>query len=180
MAKCGVPMGIPKNETEVAKCGVRIGGRLGLIRHSSIVIRHFQRRCMMAKDIDRICDKYEYKLRDGRTASRSDQDRERQAEGYRRGAARNEEVRSAVAAVISRVGVSTIWWAFYYDFGRTLARLKARDGSPESLHSEARMQLEVWVARGLVREVLEQVARECFELDLTGPIPTLAQPPERA
>jgi len=134
----------------------------------------------MAKDIDRVCEKYEFKLRTGRMPTRVDNDREKQVEGFRRGTAKNEEVRSAVAEVISRIGVSTITWPFYYDFGRTLAALRDRSGSPEVHLKEARMQLELWVSRGLNRTVLEAIGRECFELDLTGPIPTLAETPERA
>jgi len=133
----------------------------------------------MAKDIDRVCEKYEFKLRTGRMPTRVDNDREKQIEGFRRGTAKNEEVRSAVAEVISRIGVSTIMWPFYYDFGRTLAALRDRSGSPEVHLKEARMQLELWVSRGLNRTVLEAIGRECFELDLTGPIPTLAESPER-
>ena len=132
----------------------------------------------MAKDIDRVCEKYEYKLRTGRMPTRVDNDREKQIEGFRRGAAKNEEVRSAVAEVISRIGVPTITWPFYYGFGRTLAALPNRSGSPEVHLKEARMQLELWVSRGLNRTVLEAVGRECFELDLTGPIPTLAESPK--
>jgi hypothetical protein len=129
----------------------------------------------MAKDIDRICEKYELKLRAGRMATRVDCDRDRQVEAFRRGAEQNEAVRAAVASVLSRAGVTTIWWTYYYDFGRKLAALKARVLAHDVLRLEARMQLEVWVSRGLVRTVLEEIGRDCFELDLTGPIPTLAQ-----
>jgi hypothetical protein len=129
---------------------------------------------MMAKDIDRVCEKYEVKLMTGRSLARSDDDRRRQVEKFRQSTARYEEVRKAVAAVLCREGICTIWWPYYYNFGRKLEWLRNRIGSPEVLRTEARMQLEVWVARGLVRPVLEAIAREYFELDLTGPIPTLA------
>jgi hypothetical protein len=128
---------------------------------------------MMAKDIDRVCEKYELKLRTGKMPGRGDGDRERQVESYRRCAERNEALRSAVAAVLSRVGVCTIWWTSYYDFARKAARQVVRIGSPDVLRLEARMQLEVWVSRGLDRAVLEAIGREVFELDLTGPIQPL-------
>jgi len=131
----------------------------------------------MAKDVERICEKYELKLRTGKMPERVDGDRAGQIESFRRGAERNEAVRSAVAQVLSRVGICTIWWPYYYGFGRRLARLVGRVGSPDVLRLEARMQLEVWVARGLERSVLEQIGREVFELDLTGPIAPLAQTP---
>jgi len=128
----------------------------------------------MAKDIERVCEKYELKLRTGKMPGRVNGDRAGQVEAYRRAQVNNELVRRAVAAVLGRAGVETIWWVFYYDFGRRLARLAARIGSPDVLRQEARMQLEVWVARGLVRSVLEEIGRECFELDLGGPVPSFA------
>ena len=133
----------------------------------------------MPKSIDSICQKYELKLRTGRMPVRVDSDPERQVEAFRRALVSNEAVRSAVAKVLCREGVCTIWWVGFYAYSRKLARLKAHIGSPDVLREEARMQLEVWAARGLVRTVLEMVAQEVFELDLTGPIPTLAQTPER-
>ena len=129
----------------------------------------------MPKSIDQICQKYELKLRTGRMPVRVDSDPKRQVEAYRRALVSNEAVRSAVATVLCREGVCTIWWVGFYAYARKLACLKAHIGSPDVLRVEARMQLEVWAARGLDRVVLEKVARECFELDLTGPIPTLAQ-----
>jgi hypothetical protein len=128
----------------------------------------------MAKDIDRVCQKYEIKLQSGRSSARSDQDRARQVELFRQGVSRYEEVRKAVAAVLSREGISTIWWPFYYNFGRKLEWLRNRIGSPDVLRTEARMQLELWVVRGLVRSVLETIGRECFELELTGPVSPIA------
>lgn len=128
----------------------------------------------MAKTIDRICEKYELKLRTGRMPGRVDGDREVQIAAYRRGAERAEALRSAVAAILDREGVPSIYWAYYYDFGRQLAKMKIKDWTLETLLIEARMQLEVWVARGLKRLVLEHVGLECFDLDLTGPLPSLA------
>ena len=128
----------------------------------------------MARDIRRIGDKYEYKLRTGQMPTRRDLDHVRQAEGFRRAVAKYEEVRVGVAAVVSRFGVHSIWWPFYYDFGRTLAAMRDRWDINDVQRKEARMKLELWVSRGLVREVLEAIAYDCFDLTLTGPIPTLA------
>jgi len=133
----------------------------------------------MAKDIDRVCERYEIKLGLGRASLRVDGNREQQVAAFRRAQERDKTMREAVAAVLSTEGVSTIWWAYYYAYGRKLAWLKAHWGETEVMRSEARIQLDVWTARGLVRPVLERIARECFELDLGGPIPTLAQSGER-
>jgi len=127
----------------------------------------------MAKDVDRVCQKYEVKLDMGRASSRGDGDRERQVAAFRRSAEKDKAMREAVAAVLSAEGISTIWWAYYYAFGRKLAWLQAHWGDTMVMRSEALIQLDVWTARGLARPVLERVAREVFEIDLTGPVPIL-------
>jgi len=133
----------------------------------------------MAKDVDRVCERYEIKLGLGRASVRGDGNRELQVAAFRRAQERDKTLREAVAAVLSAEGVSTIWWAYYYAFGRKLAWLKAHWGETEAMRSEARIQLDVWSARGLIRPVLERIATECFELELGGPIPTLVQTGER-
>jgi len=133
----------------------------------------------MAKDVDRVCQKYEVKLDLGRASARVDGDREQQVGAFHRAQEKDKALREAVAAVLSAEGVSTIWWIYYYTFGRKLAKLKAHWGETEAMRSEARIQLDVWSARGLIRPVLERIAKECFELELGGPIPTLAQTGER-
>lgn len=132
----------------------------------------------MARDIGGVCEKYELKLRTGKMPGRLDGDRERQVEAFRRGTERNEALRAAVADVLNSLGVYTIWWPFYYAYSHWVARKVSRVGSPEVLRLEARMQLEVWVARGLERSVLETIGREVFDLDLTGPIQPLARSPD--
>jgi len=125
----------------------------------------------MAKDLDRVCEKYEVKLSLGRASTRVDADRERQVAAFRRSAEQDRALREAVAAVLSAEGISTIWWAYYYAFGRKLARLQAHWGDTMVMRSETLIQLDVWTARGLARPVLERVAREIFEIDLSGPVP---------
>ena len=129
----------------------------------------------MAKDVDRVCEKYEIKLDQGRASSRVDGNREQQVAAFRRSVEKDRTVREAVAAVLSAEGISTIWWSYYYAFGRKLAWLKGHWGETLVMLSEARIQVDVWTARGLVRPVLERIATECFEIDLGGSIPALAQ-----
>ena len=128
----------------------------------------------MAKDVDRICKKYEVKLDLGRASARVDGNREQQVAAFRRSVEKDRTVREAVAAVLSAEGISTIWWSYYYAFGRKLAWLKGHWGETLVMLSEARIQVDVWTARGLVRPVLERIATECFELDLGGSIPAPA------
>ena len=129
----------------------------------------------MGRDIDTVCERYERKLRAGRTLVRRDGDVESQVGAFRKAQETDRDLRARVSELIGNAGVPSIQWLFYYDFARRLSRLARQDVGHDSLVSEARMQLEVWVARGLERSVLEMIGRERFELDLTGPIPTLAQ-----
>ena len=78
----------------------------------------------MAKDVDRICEKYEVKLAIGRASVRVDGNRERQVAAFRRSVENDRIVRAAVSVVLSAEGISTIWWAYYYAFGRKLAWLE--------------------------------------------------------
>jgi len=130
----------------------------------------------MGRDIDAVCERYERKLRAGRTLARRDGDVESQVGAFRKAQETDRDLRAAVSELIGSAGVPSIQWLFYYDFARRVSRLARQDMSVDVRASEARMQLEVWVARGLQRSVLEAIGRECFELDLTGPLPTLAQP----
>ena len=127
----------------------------------------------MGRDIDTVCERYERKLRAGRTLVRRDGDVESQVGAFRKAQETDRDLRASVGELIGSAGVPSIQWLFYYDFARRLSRLARQDISSGSRGTEARMQLEVWVARGLSRSVLETIGRECFELDLTGPIPTL-------
>lgn len=128
----------------------------------------------MGRDIEAVCERYERKLRAGRTLVRRDGDVESQVGAFRKAQETDRDLRASVSQLIGSAGVPSIQWLFYYDFARRVSRLARQEMSHDSLASEARMQLEVWVARGLNRAVLEAIAREGFEMDLTGPIPTLA------
>jgi hypothetical protein len=127
----------------------------------------------MAKTVDRICEKYESKLRAGMMPGRVDGDHERHMAAFRRSVLRSEEIHKAMALVLSDRGVFTIWWPYYEDFTRVLAKQAARLGSPDVLCLAARAELENWVKRGLERSALEAIARDVFSLDLSGPIKPL-------
>jgi len=131
----------------------------------------------MAKTVDRICEKYEAKLRAGMMPGRFDGDHVRHMAAFRRCVAREEEIRKAESVVLSERGVFTIWWPYYHNFTRVLAKQARRLKSPEVLALAARSELEVWVQRGLERPVLEAIASTVFSLDLTGPISPLVESP---
>lgn len=123
----------------------------------------------MAKEVDRVCEKYEIKLGLNQMPSRVDRDQARQVMKYRAAAVKSEELRKAVAATLCRFGVATIWWPYYYDFARTLAGYR-NQGLPEAIQrAEARVRVDLWVSRGLAREVLEAISCECLNMDLCEP-----------
>jgi hypothetical protein len=131
----------------------------------------------MAKTVDRVCEKYELKLRAGMMPARTDGDRERQAEAFRLAVERTEVVRKSTKEVLCSRGVFTIWWPYYDSFARCVAKQVARVESPDVQRLAARSELEVWVDRGLERSVLEAIGREVFDLDLTGQVQPLAGSP---
>jgi hypothetical protein len=72
----------------------------------------------MAKEIDRVCQKYEEKLLTGRSSHRFDQDHQRQVDNFREVQSRSEAVRSAVAAALTLTrgtgpGLQTYWTGYW-------------------------------------------------------------------
>jgi hypothetical protein len=132
----------------------------------------------MAKSVDRMCDKYELKLRMGRIMTRLDGDRAAQVAAFRRYAVQADEKRVAISRLLGREGVFSIWWPHYFSFGRVLTKQLTRMGLTNALRLAARAELENWVGRGLERPVLEKIGLEVFELDLTGPIQPLDGSPK--
>ena len=120
---------------------------------------------------ERVCENYALKLSLGTGASRSDGDIEKQAANYTAGQARISRLRADTAVLLDDEGVPSIVRPYYYDF---VLRLAKRDSELVSEHArrvEGRLQLELWAARGLSRNLLAHIALQVLGLDLTGPEP---------
>ena len=122
----------------------------------------FTKRRSDMKDIDKICAKYEKKLR------RSDHGRSRkcsieeQVEHYRNALIRNRLVEVSAKGILAAHGVTTSIYPFYYAFARKLDKLCRNDIWGESLQIETALYLDLWQGRGLSRSVLEAIRTEVF------------------
>jgi hypothetical protein len=96
---------------------------------------------------------------------------EAQAVNYTVGQTRVRQLRADTAVVLDGFGVPGIVRPFYYDFVLTVAKRDRALWSESHLRVEARVQVDLWVGRGLKREVLLAVARQVLGMDLTAPDP---------
>ena len=78
-------------------------------------------------------------------------------------------IESQVKQVLDGLGVATIQYPFYLDFGRELWRMRDQDISGESAAMEADVLLQKWVARGLTQAVLEAIRTQVFNIVAPAP-----------
>lgn len=121
--------------------------------------------------VGRSCDNYALKLSNGRGAVRRDGNIRAQAEHYASTQVRMGLLRSMTAVILDSHGVPSIVRPFYYSFVLKLAKFTEQEWSGESLHIEGRLQVDLWAARGLERNILVEVALQVLNMDLTGPEP---------
>jgi hypothetical protein len=116
---------------------------------------------------ERMVENYASRLRVGQcgTPARVG-DLKSQAERFAAGVARMRAIDAATTKVTDAEGVATIMRPFYCSFARKLGKLVARAWGDNARRDEGRVLVDVWVARGLCREVLLRIAREVFELEL--------------
>jgi len=99
-----------------------------------------------------------------------------QTERYAAGVARMNRIKADTAAVLESLGVVTILRPSYYSFAMKLGKIDARAWGEHAKHAEGAILVDTWVARGLTREILLRVAREVFNLDLSGVGPEACAP----
>jgi hypothetical protein len=78
-------------------------------------------------------------------------------------------IESQVKQVLDGLGVATIQYPFYLDFGRELWRMRDQDISGESAAMEADVLLQKWVTRGLTQAVLEAIRTQVFNIVAPAP-----------
>jgi len=69
-----------------------------------------------------------------------------------------------VKQVCDGIGVPTIQYPFYLNFGRELWALSRKEVSGESLAKEAAVLIAKWVARGLTSAVLQSIRTDVFSV----------------
>ncbi len=119
----------------------------------------------MAASIERICQKYERALKQGRMALRRDQDAEDQVEQFRQALQRNRCLESRVRQVLNEAGVMLCERVTYLNFGLRVAKLTRRYEG-ETLRNELRHALEHSEYLGARRAVLLDICRKVFEIEL--------------
>jgi len=135
------------------------------------------------KDIERVCDKYEVKLRQSEREIRGctglrrayarrglsqdypgEEALKRQVARYRAALIHAQEFVVATRAILDLEGVSTITRGYYLAFARSLDKLKRHGLSGETLAIEAAILTGTWVARGLSQSVLETIRTQVFDV----------------
>jgi hypothetical protein len=116
-------------------------------------------------------ERYALKLASGRVAGRRDGNVEAQAANYAAAQAVLSRLRAETAAVLDRAGVPMLVRPYYYDFVMKLARRDRELWVEAHRRAEARVQMDLWVRRGLKRDVLLAVAREVLCMDLSASDP---------
>jgi len=74
-----------------------------------------------------------------------------------------------VKQVLDGLGVATIQYPFYLDFGRELWKMRDHEISGESAAMEADVLLKKWVQRGMTQAVLEAIRTQVFNIVAPAP-----------
>jgi hypothetical protein len=117
------------------------------------------------KSVESAVSRYVRSVRQGSVPCRADGDAEGQAANYREAAERAELRAEQVRHVIMEHGVSLIQFALYRGFGLHVDKL-CRDYSGESLRLRVLDAVLRWKCYGCKPEVLGEICRKVFALDV--------------
>lgn len=121
------------------------------------------------KRAEQVSRNYAMRASLGRGTLRKDGDIEAQAANYAESQARLCRLRADVALLLDGAGVPSIVRPFYYSFAQTVARRDRQLNSEFTRRAEARVQVDLWESRGLVRVLLLRVCREVLGLEISTP-----------
>lgn len=116
---------------------------------------------------ERMIENYAARLRAGQATGRRDGLTKAQTERYAAAVARTRWIRSETGAVLDAADVPTIVRPFYHSFALKLGKVDRNAWSECGKREEGRLLVETWVARGLSREIVYQIAARLFNLDLS-------------
>jgi hypothetical protein len=125
---------------------------------------------------DRMIENYAARLRAGQMGCRRDGLTKAQTERYAAGVARIKRIRAETGAVLDAAGVPTIVRPFYYSFALKLGKIDRNAWGDCAKRDEGLILVSTWVARGLSRAVLLEIARVLFNLDLSHVEPPACAP----
>jgi len=122
----------------------------------------------MADSLDRACRRYVRAAKQGRLPVRGDGDVADQVEQYRAAMMRERWLVDSTRAVLAECRITRATELPYLNFARRVDKL-VRKYSEQTLANEVRRAAELWVLNGARREVLVQILRRVFELELKRP-----------
>ena len=123
---------------------------------------------------ERMIANYAARLRAGQVGMRRDGLTKTQAERFAAGVERTKRLRAETITVLDAAGVPVILRPFYCSFAFKLGRLDRHAWCERVKREEGMWLMQTWVGRGLRREVLLEVARKLFGIDLSGRQPPCA------
>jgi hypothetical protein len=115
--------------------------------------------------VDRAIKRYATTLRQGKNPCRADGNPAGQMENYRNAIERVELRYSQIRELLMGKGVPTIHFSFYRSFGLYVDKL-CRDHAGETLRLRTNDAVARWVNYGCAREVLADICREVFKLEV--------------
>ena len=115
--------------------------------------------------VDRAIKRYATTLRQGKNPCRADGNPAGQMENYRNAIERVELRYSQIRELLMGKGVPTIHFSFYRSFGLHVDKL-CRDHAGETLRAGVAAAIARWVCYGCAREVLADICREVFKLEV--------------
>jgi hypothetical protein len=89
------------------------------------------------------------------------------AERYDAAMKRAHRVRARTEAFLDQLDVPKVDWPAYWGYACKLERIKDNVLGEQTLRQEAGVLIMTWEAKGLKRDVMIQIARELFELELS-------------
>ena len=116
----------------------------------------------MARNANQRDRKYRRKVGDTEhTAKQLELAKEDMATAYEQSQVYAEEMERLVRAILGKNGIPTIAYPGYLNFARQIGKIAKRFAG-DSFMNEAKILIEKWTARQLVREILETILYEVF------------------
>jgi hypothetical protein len=123
---------------------------------------------------ERMIANYAARLRAGQVGMRRDGLTQAQEERFAAGVERAKRLRAETITVLDAADAPSILRPFYCSFAHKLAKINRNGWCERAKREEGMLLMQTWAVRGLRREVMLEVARKLFGLDLTGSQPPCA------
>ena len=120
----------------------------------------------MSKEATQTISKYEAMLRLGSGGRLAESEIQRRVTNYGTASMMQRAVESQVRQILNCHGVPTISNPYYHACARELGKLVRQELPGSMMAVECRLLIDKWWGRGLVREVLRDIATAVFNIPL--------------